>query len=250
MEATIYDTEGESVDSIELPAIFETGYRPDLIQRAVVAAQSHRSQPYGADPFAGKRTSAVSPGAGTGRAMVPRSNNRGRRVPQAIGGRRAHPPKATKDRGIDVNDQERQLATRSAIAATAHAERVTERGHAIGEDTAVPVVVADDFESLSKTKEVVGLLEALELYGDIERAEEGKHIRAGRGKRRGRKYKSPKSILFVTSSDAGPSRAARNLAGADVATADEVSVEELAPGGDAGRLTIWTAAAIEEVADR
>ena len=47
-----------------------------------------------------------------------------------------------------------------------------------------------------------------------------------------------------------PSRAARNLAGADVATAREVNAEDLAPGTHAGRLTVWTESAIEEVTDR
>jgi large subunit ribosomal protein L4e len=52
----------------------------------------------------------------------------------------------------------------------------------------------------------------------------------------------------VTSEE--PSKAARNLAGADVATASNVSAEDLAPGTHAGRLTVWTESALAEVADR
>ena len=111
----------------------------------------------------------------------------------------------------------------------------------------MPLVVSDDFEDLKKTREVAELLESLGVHADIDRADDRK-IRAGRGKTRGRKYKRPKSILFVTSEE--PSRAARNLAGADVATAANVNVEDLAPGTHAGRLTIFTESAIEEVADR
>ena len=92
------------------------------------------------------------------------------------------------------------------------------------------------------------MLEALGLHDDIERAEDGKTVRAGRGKTRGRKYRRPTSILFVTSEE--PSRAARNLAGADVTTAAQVNVEDLAPGTHPGRLTVFTESAIEEVADR
>ena len=248
MEATVRDLNGEDSGTVELPEVFETPYRPDLIRRAVLAAQANRKQTYGADPNAGMRTPAESLGSGRGMAHVPRENGRARRVPHAVSGRKAHPPKAEKDQGKRINDKERKLATRSAIAATADAEVVSERGHRFDGDLALPLVVADDFEDLVKTREVVELLEALGVDADIERAEEGKSVRAGQGKLRGRKYKEPKSILFVTSGE--PSRAARNLAGADVATAAEVNTEDLAPGTHAGRLTIWTESAVAEVADR
>ena len=250
MNATVRDLDGAEAGTVELPAVFETTYRPDLIARAVRTAQANRTQAYGADPFAGKRTPAESPGSGRGLAHVPRQNGRARRAPQTVSGRKAHPPKAEADRTESINTNERKLATRSAIAATADADLVAERGHAFDEETELPLVVSDEFEDLEKTREVVSFLEAAGLDGDVERAENGKSIRAGRGTTRGRKYKQPKSILFVTSSETGPSRAARNLAGADVATAAEVNAEDLAPGAQAGRLTVWTESALEEVAHR
>lgn len=250
MQTTLTDLDGNAAGDLELPDVFETPYRPDLISRAVTVALANRTQPHGAEAYAGQRSSAESMGTGFGRARVPRANNRAAIVPQAVGGRRAHPPKPETDRGKDMNEKERQLATRSAIAATADADRVAERGHEFGEDVSLPIVLADDFESVDRTQAVVELLEAIGLAADIERADAGRSIRAGQGKRRGRKYRQPKSILFVTSSDAGPSRGARNLAGADVATAQNVDVEDLAPGGLPGRLTVWTEAAIAEVAER
>ena len=250
MKATTIDLDGTETGEIDLPEVFETTYRPDLIKRAVLAAQANREQDYGTDPFAGKRTSAESLGTGRGMARVPRNNGRARRVPQATGGRQAHPPKAEKDRTQKVNDKERKLATRSAIAATTDADLVAERGHRFDGDVEMPLVVSDEFEELLKTKEVVSFLESVGLHEDVERADEGRKVRAGRGKTRGRKYKEPSSILFVTSSEAGPSKAARNLAGVDVATASEVSAEDLAPGTHPGRLTVWTESAIEEVGDR
>ncbi|EMA53126.1 MULTISPECIES: 50S ribosomal protein L4 [Halococcus] len=245
---TVYDTDGTEAGDVELPDVFETPHRPELIGRAVRTAQANRAQPYGADDYAGMRTPAESFGSGRGMAHVPRSNGQGRRVPQTVGGRPAHPPKEENDRSIKLNDNERKLATRSAIAATADAERVSERGHEVAEfDGELPIVVDDEFEELVKTQDVVSLLESLGVHGDIERAED-RTVRAGRGTTRGRKYKRPTSILFVTSGE--PSRAARNLAGADVATASEVNTEDLAPGTQSGRLTIWTESAIEEVEDR
>ena len=247
MQATVHNLDGDSGDEVDLPEVFETAFRPDLISRAVHAAQANRKQDYGSDDYAGLRTPAESFGSGRGQAHVPRQDGTAKRVPQAVSGRRAHPPKEQKDQGLALNDKERQLAIRSAIAATADADLVSERGHDFDEDVDVPLVVSDDFEDLVKTQEVVDVLDDLGVAADIERADDTK-IKAGQGSARGRKYRRPKSILFVTSEE--PSKAARNLAGADVATADEVNAEDLAPGGDAGRLTIWTESAVAEVADR
>ena len=248
MKATVRDLDGSEADEVELPAVFDTDYRPDLIKRAVQAAQANRQQDYGTDEFAGLRTPAESQGSGRGMAHVPRQDGQGRRVPQAVKGRPAHPPKAEKDRGLDINTKERKLAVRSAIAATTDAEQVTERGHEFDDDLELPLVVSDEFEELLKTKEVVSFLEAVGAHADIERADDGKSVRAGRGTSRGRKHDEPSSVLFVTSEE--PSKAARNLAGVTVATAANVSAEDLAPGTHAGRLTVWTESAVEEVASR
>jgi large subunit ribosomal protein L4e len=247
MNTVVHDLDGDEAGSVELPAVFETAYRPDLVKRAVLAAQANRKQDYGADDYAGMRTPAESFGSGRGMAHVPREGGKARRVPQAVGGRRAHPPKEEKDRGLDINDKERQLAVRSAIAATADADLVAERGHRFDEDLDLPLVVSDDFEDLLKTREVVDVLEALGVHADVERAEDTT-IKAGRGSTRGRKYRRPSSLLVVTSEE--PSRGARNLAGVDVTTAREVNAEELAPGTQPGRLTLWTESALEEVAER
>lgn len=248
MNATVRNLDGSDAGEVELPEVFETHYRPDLIKRAVQAAQANRQQDYGADEFAGLRTPAESQGSGRGMAHVPRQEGQGRRVPQAVKGRPAHPPKAEKDRGLDINTKERKLAVRSAIAATTDAERVAERGHDFDDDLELPLVVSDEFEELLKTKEVVSFLEAVGAHADIERADDGKKVRAGRGTTRGRKHKEPSSVLFVTSEE--PSKAARNLAGVTVATAANVSAEDLAPGTHPGRLTVWTESALEEVANR
>ena len=247
MQATVRDLDGGDAGTVELPPAFGAPYRPDLIKRAVLAAQANRKQPHGADPFAGKRTSAVSFGSGRGLAHVPRSNGRARWVPQAVGGRRAHPPKAEADRSMKINDKERQAAIESAIAATGDEELVRARGHRFDEGVALPLVVRDAFEELEKTQDALATLGALGVADDIARADSAT-VRAGRGTTRGRRRKRPSSILFVTAGEI--SKAARNLAGADVATGAEVNAEDLAPGTHAGRLTLWTEGALEEVAER
>ncbi|MFP4627223.1 MAG: 50S ribosomal protein L4 [Natronomonas sp.] len=248
MNATVYDLDGDDAGELELPDVFETTYRSDLVRRAVLAAQANRTQDAGTDEYAGLRTPAESFGSGRGLAHVPRQNGRAREVPQAVSGRAAHPPKTETDRGLDINDKERKLATRSAIAATADADLVSERGHAFDDDLELPLVVSNEFETLVKTADAVDVLESLGVYDDVRRAENGKSVRSGRGTTRGRKYQQPKSLLVVTSEE--PSLAARNLAGVDVSTAANVDTEDLAPGTHAGRLTLWTEAAIEEVAER
>jgi large subunit ribosomal protein L4e len=247
MQATVHTLDGEDDGEVDLPEVFETPFRPDLIRRAVVAAQANRKQDYGADEHAGLRTPAESFGSGRGQAHVPRDGGQARRVPQTVGGRPAHPPKTEKDRSVDINDKERQKAVRSAIAATGDASVVRERGHEFDDDVELPLVVTDEFENVEKTQEAAGMLEALGLHADIERADEPT-VRAGRGTTRGRKYRRPTSVLFVTTGE--PSRAARNLAGADVTTAHEVDAEDLAPGTHPGRLTVWTESAIEAVSNR
>lgn len=243
------DSDGEEAGEVTLPDAFEAPHRPDIIERAFLATQSSEKQPYGTDEFAGLRTSAESRGSGQGLAHVPRvsGSSRAARVPHTKGGRRAHPPKAEKKIGEDFNDKERSLAFRSAVAATADEVRVRDRGHDFDEDVSLPVVLGAEFEDLVKTQEVVEVLEALGLHDDVERADEGRSVRAGRGKTRGRRHRTPKSVLFVTSEEF---RAARNLPGADVVTADELGVSDLAPGGDAGRLTVWTEPALEVLKER
>jgi large subunit ribosomal protein L4e len=62
---------------------------------------------------------------------------------------------------------------------------------------------------------------------------------------RGRRYKQRKSVLIVTSET--PLRAAVNLAGVDAVAVGQLNAELLAPGTQAGRLTVWTAGALKKL---
>jgi len=166
----VRDLQGNVVGEIDLPSVFQTEIREDLIKRAVLAEQSWNRQPYGTDKLAGKRTSAHYHGRRRSRyamicremARIPRIHGRGaeytplymeaRVVPQARKGRRAHPPKVEKKWAQKINKKEYKLALKSAIAACACSELVKQRGHRY--DGVVPIVVVDDFENLSKTKDV------------------------------------------------------------------------------------------------
>jgi len=140
-----------------------------------------------------------------------------------------------------------RLALRSAIAATGSKEIVANRGHAVEDVRDFPVVVADEIQNLKKTKEVEEALTALGVLSDIYRSKDSRKVRAGKGKRRGRKMKQAVGPLIVIDKNDGIADAAQNLPGVDVASLDELNVELLAPGTHPGRLTIWTNSAFEKL---
>jgi len=246
IKVNIYGLDGNSTGQIDLPDVFNTPYRPDIIRKSFNALHSNKRQPYGADPAAGTKHATASVGKGRGMSRVPRLKE-GRRAalaPCVVGGRRAHPPKAEKNWKEKINKKEKQLARNSALAATSNKEIVLQRGHKFNEKLTLPIVVDDKFEKLKKTKDVISTLEKLGVYDDILRAENGKHIRAGKGKTRGRRYKIPKSLLIVATKDE-ISKSSRNLPGVDIVKPEDINIEYIAPGGDPGRLTIFTKSAIQ-----
>ncbi len=245
MLAKVLNLDGSVVEEIELPDVFKEEYRPDIIKRAVLAIQSHRRQPYGKNPLAGTDYAWENWGPGYGYARVPRIKHGSRAVavPQAVGGRKAHPPKVQKKWAEKINKKEMRKALRSAIAATANEKIVRERNHVF--EGNLPKIVVDDLQSIKKTKDVIRVLKAIGVYGDVERAKERKRQRAGKGKMRGRRYVLKKSVLIVVHGDDGILKSAKNLPGVDVVLVKDLNVELLAPGCKAGRLTVWTKSAIE-----
>lgn len=249
-----YSLKGKAGTKVELPPQFQTVYRPDVIKRAVLATQSKRRQPHGVDELAGKRTTAQSWQTGHGRSRMPRvkgsgtpAANKAGFAPGTVGGRVAHPPEARKIIVERINKKENRLAIRSAIAASADEKRVKERGHKTDSVPELPLVVSDKLESLQTTKEVREVVTALGLEDDLMRAIKGRGVRAGKGKMRGRKMKTPKSFLIVVGQDQGIIKAARNLPGVDIAEVHGLNAELLAPGTHPGRLVLWTTSALERL---
>lgn len=240
-----------SKESVDLPPQFHTPYRPDVIKRAVLAVQSRRRQPHGVDELAGKRNTAQSWQTGHGRSRTPRvkgsgtsAANKGGFAPGTVGGRVAHPPEAREVLIERINKNENRLAIRSAIAASSNPEFVKARGHRVDKVPHIPLIVSSRLETIETTKEARETLVALGLGEDLERASNGRAVRAGRGKMRGRKMKTPKSLLIVVGEDKGISKSARNLPGVDIAEVHGLNAELLAPGTHAGRLVVWTTSAI------
>ncbi len=254
MKAEIYDKDGEAKGEIELPSVFTEEVRPDLIKKAVEASEANKKQPYGASPDAGMRHATEMEGVGQGMARVQRltqyGGSRAAESPQTRGGRKAHPPKAEKDLGKDVNRRAKNKARRSALAAMTEKEAVQNRGHEIDDDSlSFPLVIEKAVEDMEKTKEAVELLESLGIYVDVERAKERKNIRSGNGKRRNRKYRTPKSILVVLPEGSTGERAFSNLPGVTVKSPENLTIEDMAPGGTIGRLAIFSVKAVNELED-
>jgi large subunit ribosomal protein L4e len=250
ISAKVFDLNGKEVNQLNLPQIFNTTSRPDVIKRAVVTIQSHKYQPQGRDPMAGKKNTAESRHAGLGISRVPRLKERGQRAafaPGTVGGREAHPPESRKKIKKKLPKKEMNLALRSAVAATGSKETVSARGHMVDDVPDFPLVVSDEIQSLKKTQEVEETLSNLGVWADIFRVKESRKIRAGKGKMRGRKMKQAIGPLLVITKNDGVAEAARNLPGLDVVSVANLNAELLAPGTHMGRLTVWTNSAFEKV---
>ncbi|UCE37802.1 MAG: 50S ribosomal protein L4 [Thermoplasmata archaeon] len=248
-KVNLYSIEGKAKRKIDLPKVFFQDVRNDIIKRAVVAAQANRRQPYGPTSTAGMMHSVSTWGKGRGVARVQRLSQGRTAVesPGNIGGRRAHPPRPIKNWSKKINKKERGLATRSALSATKETTLVAQRGHRFDESITLPIIVENSIEKIKTTKEAISTLEKLGVMDDIERAKSGTHIRSGRGKMRGRRYRRPKSLLLVVTDQKRAKRGFGNLVGVDVTTPDHLSIELLAPGGMPGRLAVFTEDALKEL---
>jgi len=267
--AETFAVEAKDGKAIELPSPFTSQIREDLVRSAVHASRANRRQSYGHREHDGKR--APQPGMkhsvewwgkgrGVSRIMRKAGQKTGAQNPHTRGGRRAHGPKVDKEWSQKINSREKKIARDSAIAASCDSSCVSSRGHKFDEGLRFPIIIDGYVESRGgsdekydieaipnqySTRKFVAMMDGLGVSEDLARSKDGRTIRAGKGTMRGRKYRTPKSILLVVAQKGGLEKAARNLPGVDVVAAKDLCAEDLAPGGDMGRLTVWTKSAIE-----
>lgn len=246
MKATVYSIEGKVLRQIDLPEIFESPRREDLVKRAVLSEESREYQPKGNYRLAGLLTSAryrgrkddFGSGKNKGIPHLPHEVLPGgqlgkvKRVPHAVKGRRAHPPKPQKKIVELINKKEYLRALASALSMSADRKKVCDR---LSSDIGVslPIVMDGSFEKIAKTKEVVKVLESLNVLKFVEKA----------------KKNGTKAPLLVVSGGAIV-KAAANLPGVDVVRAGDLKVRHLAPGTHGGRLTLFSESALPEIAKR
>lgn len=246
MKATVYSLEGKSLKEIDLPQVFESPQRGDLVKRAVLSEESRDRQPKGNYIYAGLETSARYRGRKEDfgavknkglphkpREVLPNGQlGKVKRVPSSVKGRRAHPPKVSKKIVELINRKEYARALASALAFSTSRDAVCKRCNTdIG--VSIPIVVEGGLEKLSRTKDVVKLLDALKLSRFVEKARKN----------------GTKSMLVVVS-DNSKLKAASNVPGVDVVRVSELKVRHLAPGTHPGRLTLFSEDALPEIAKR
>lgn len=253
MKATLFSSNGEKKSQVELPKVFETPIREDIVSKYFEVSRLVEKQVYSAKYRAGLRqvaTGSISHkrhdwkghyGKGISRAPRKTMYRRGTQffwvganVPGTRGGRKAHAPKGyLYDKKI--NGKEVKLAFASAFAATANPALIVSRYASLGKVAEAPFVI----ESLpTKTKALKETIS--KIFSDkVSLALKEKSIRAGKGKSRGRKYKSNAGVLIVVAKDEP-----KSLKGFDIKSLQEVKISDLYP---LGRLTLYTQKALAEL---
>lgn len=262
MKAKILDINGNEKGSIDIPKAFEAKVREDIV--AKVLESKKRQQPYSPSPVAGKQHAAKGKvrhirhvwrsGYGRGASRVPRKifsrkgsqfNWEGAEVPQAKGGMRAHPPKVIQFmKNLKINKKELKIAFESALSATAQERYLLKKYPTLKKlDKKAPFIVSSEILKL-KTKELLKSIKS--IFGEelFEKSIRKKSVRAGKGKLRGRKYKSNAGMIFVIGEN---EKLKTNLF--EIQSVKRLSTEDLARGG-VGRLTIYTEEAIKNLGEK
>jgi len=256
MKSKLYDSKGKEKGTMEFPKQFTKKIRPDILLKVYEAQKGLYMQAVGAMPGAGAQYSAsgiskkrrhVWKGTyGKGISRIPRKimsrhgasfNWIGATVSSTRGGRSPHAPKAEKNLIKKINKKELALAYSSALAGTVDTGALEAK---YGKK--IPSGLVFDSKILTlKTKEFFTVLKAI-LGDTFSTVIKKRQIRAGRGKMRGRKYKTNAGLLFVIGSGE-----TMNRSGVDVVPVQELTIVDLAPNGVAGRITAYTEEAIKEI---
>ena len=68
-----------------------------------------------------------------------------------------------------MNKKENKLALCSALAATTSKELVENRGHKVEGIESLPLIISDDIEKISKTSELIKVIDDLKITQDTDR---------------------------------------------------------------------------------
>lgn len=254
-QVTVQSLEGKATStSVALPAVFAAPIRADIVHSVFTSVNKNKRQAYAVSDKAGHQTSAESWGTGRAVARIPRVGGGGtHRSGQGAfgnmcrGGRMFAPTKTWRRWNVKVNQNEKRYATASAIAASAVASLVLARGHRVEKIPEIPLVVSNDLETVTKTKEAVAALKAVGAGADLVKVVKSKKLRAGKGKYRNRRWTQRRGPLVVYAEDRGLVKAFRNVPGVETCDVTALNLLQLAPGAHLGRFVIWTEAAFAKL---
>jgi large subunit ribosomal protein L4e len=247
--------DGKSKGQTVLPAVFLSPIRQDVVRFVHTNVAKNRRQPHAVSSNAGEQTSAESWGTGRAVARIPRVSGGGtHRAGQGAfgnmcrGGRMFAPTKIWRRWHRKTNLNQRRIAVCSALAASALPSLVIARGHKVNSVPEVPLVVSNEsIVNVDKTKFAVKVLKNLGAFDDVEHVKNSRHVRAGKGKLRNRKYVQRRGPLVIYDEKSSLIHAFRNIPGIELVSVNQLNLLQLAPGGHLGRFCIWTKAAFDRL---
>eukprot|EP00928_Gymnodinium_smaydae_P099510 TRINITY_DN951_c0_g1_i1.p1 TRINITY_DN951_c0_g1~~TRINITY_DN951_c0_g1_i1.p1 ORF type:complete len:400 (-),score=114.92 TRINITY_DN951_c0_g1_i1:53-1252(-) len=251
-----HDEPSEKSSTLPMPAVLMSALRPDLVRYIHTNVSKNKRQAHAVTAKAGYDTAAESWGTGRAVARVPRAPGGGtHRASQGAfgnmcrGGGMFNPTKTWRRWHRRVNVTQKRHAVASALAASSLPPLVMARGHRVGEVSELPLVVSNGAEGLQKTKEAVDMLKKLGCDEELQRVVDSKKVRKGKGKMRNRRYVMRRGPLVVYAEDNGIVRAMRNIPGVDTASVERLNLLSLAPGGQFGRMIVWTEGAFKKLSE-
>ncbi len=259
MKAKLFDKTGKEKGTVDLPNNFESRIREDILSKVFESQKGIYAQAYGAMEGAGAQYSASGISKkkrhdwkatyGKGISRVPRKvmsrhgasfNWIGATISSTRGGRRPHAPRSKKNLIKKVNKKELSLAFDSALAGTVNVKFLEKK---YGKKVESGFVFNDAILTV-KTKDFIIVMK--KVFGDaFYTVLKHKTIRAGTGKMRGRKYKSNAGLLFVIGNEETMKRK-----GIEVVNVNNLTIKDLSPNGEPGRLVCYTEKAIKDIGER
>jgi len=249
-----WDDPEKKVEALPIPAAMLCGLRPDLVNFVHAQVNKNRRQAHGVKYAAGRDCSAESWGTGRAVARIPRAQGGGtHRAGQGAfgnmcrGGGMFAPLRTWRRWHRKVGIRRKRHAAVSALSASCVVPLVMARGHRISEVPELPLVLDDDLTKVFKTQLVKKTLSKFGMAEDLKRCEDGHHKRPGKGKARNKKWIKRKGPLIIYHGDEGIVRACVSLRGVDTMHVSKMNILNLAPGGQFGRMLIWTRTAFNMV---
>lgn len=254
MKAQIHDLSGKKTGEMDLPTLFGTRVRADIALKYYEADKYY--SPHSPSPIAGRQSSASGTIShrrhewkghyGKGISRVPRKAmwRRGEQfywvgaeVNSTRGGRAVHTPRIFY-RPVKINDREKKIAMNSAFASTIHSNYVVKRYERLSNlKLNLPLVISLP-DGFVKSKQLFQFLKTI-LGDSFVVALQRKDVRSGKGKLRGRTYKSNAGLLLIKSNNEKI-----KSTGVEIKSVSEVSIGDLYP---LGRLTLYTEQALKEL---